>query len=133
MTEQFVGICSAVLRRNAFCLCLCASLFTVADKERYGIFPAISCPPLLLFLYLPTRRSHPKRESCLKAILSQRHCRWQTPSRVPTSENKALPCADLVPLIEGSEFAFKSCIDLWCLQCHLVGLETGCTKDRHNF
>ena len=27
-------------------------------------------------------------------------------------------CADLVLLIEGSEFAFKSCILPWCIQCH---------------
>ena len=29
-------------------------------------------------------------------------------------------CADLVILIEGSEFAFKRCVYLWCIQCHIV-------------
>ena len=79
--EQFVSICSAILRPNAFSLSLSlcwASLFTVADKGRYGIFPAISCLPSLLFLYLPTR-SHPKKRNRASKPLA---------NFFPASENK---------------------------------------------
>ena len=40
---------------------------------------------------------------------------------------------DLVPFIEGSKFAFKSSIYLWCVQCQCRVDGIVCTEDERNF
>ena len=40
---------------------------------------------------------------------------------------------DFVILIEGSEFALKSWVYLWCIWCHRSWHGIGCTEDKHNF
>ena len=50
--------------------------------------------------------------------LAGRHARLLVLVRAP-SEEEALS-SDLVLLIEGSQFAFRRCVYLRCIQCHLV-------------
>ena len=45
-------------------------------------------------------------------------------------EKQAASCSDLVLLIEGSEFAFKSCVHLRCIQCHVNKMTLDAPKQR---
>ena len=59
---------------------------------------------------------------------------WQSNSRERGRKgrnNRFSP--DLVLLIEGSEFVFKSCAYLGCIQCHLVEMTLDALKFKHNF
>ena len=48
-----------------------------------------------------------------RKITERREVRWRAETSV---------LSNLILLIDGSKFTFKSCIYLWCVQCHLVGL-----------
>ena len=106
-TASFVSICSAILRPNALSLSLslcCASLFTVADKGRYGIFPAISCLPSLLSLYLPTR-SHPKKRNRASKPLANFFPASENKTQTAKSSRRWQHCQ---PLLWHQYFRFRS-------------------------